>query len=784
MPSGTNNPDTQLLSHTRRLRAYDIKDVVNGIERSIGAFGINRSEVQDVRLLTATMWAVSLGFSEGRQRTVSKKVRSASQRTSVGLTNLIERATGIDVVQRVKAVKKGLMSEHAGVPVTSRDLTAVEDSTAYIVAGAQQFLEYLDNPDDGHEGLRAAIAELRGHLDGLPDDDTETLRMFGALDDEVNVDTIAEARDALVGLLQRLQSDEPPTPAQEVDPTSMGIVIPPTPNATRAPAFPPMADGSLNALVHKSMATRHRVNRNVIRVISDLHLGSSWHTPTNNAALLAVLHDMADPDTFVSTLIINGDIVERWLVPAEQEPPSTVEMMASPEIAPVVAAIKTVARNGVKIYYIPGNHDDDVTAADVVGVFGRAVHFVEGEDLVINGVRFTHGHHYDIVCRPYRYAEGGRPFAYYMSRCAASSGLDEGGATDGVRRLSANVTNRLFSQLLRVFTYRPAAHWAMVRMMTVSFQETDWEAIRHRPIHLPGDGSQVTVEAVMQQYMELMRNVRRDHGGVRAAAMARSSISGQYGHFLRRSPYLVEVFSHTHQPELRSYRRHKPRVPRTLPKEGEGAGWGPCLGNRKDGKAPRQLGTRVLYTNSGSFSAGRSSYVDIMVLPAKARLVESIPAHLLGLGNVRDRSAHTARVTSATPHVGGMRAFTSEAGRRIIGDDGSGRVGPTLLPYEVRVYRTAGDKGEFYLQKAKRVPYAADWTSRGIWATRHGNRFKPQDGERPASITGLDGRVAVPVTGTIRATERANLGINAACWDTLPIRQHPVVTEVRGANTV
>ena len=89
----------------------------------------------------------------------------------------------------------------------------------------------------------------------------------------------------------------------------------------------------------------------------------------------------------------------------------------------------------VKVYYIPGNHDFQITHDMVRNMFGENVKFVAEGKLVLviqtdHGqtytVRFEHGHHHDMF-NSADFLIKQRPIGYYVSRCQQSlsdCGLD------------------------------------------------------------------------------------------------------------------------------------------------------------------------------------------------------------------------------------------------------------------------------------------------------------------------------------------------------------------------
>lgn len=92
---------------------------------------------------------------------------------------------------------------------------------------------------------------------------------------------------------------------------------------------------------------------------------------------------------------------------------------------------KTMAENAeVKIFYVKGNHDHEITEQVVKELLGDDVIFIP-DKLILSiktndqpyYMRFEHGHAYDIF-NTYELTNDtlkGKPIGYYVSRCAQSS---------------------------------------------------------------------------------------------------------------------------------------------------------------------------------------------------------------------------------------------------------------------------------------------------------------------------------------------------------------------------
>ena len=138
------------------------------------------------------------------------------------------------------------------------------------------------------------------------------------------------------------------------------------------------------------------------------------------------------------TLILLGDVVEMWLEPMTLTPPTLQERVTKWKENATCHIFFSVVRkmaeeDGVKVFYIRGNHDHEMTAEAVEQLMGKKVEFIEGTLIyVINSddgqqyrMRFAHGHDWDLF-NTYSLTEpndplGGRPIGYYVTRAVATA---------------------------------------------------------------------------------------------------------------------------------------------------------------------------------------------------------------------------------------------------------------------------------------------------------------------------------------------------------------------------
>jgi len=105
-------------------------------------------------------------------------------------------------------------------------------------------------------------------------------------------------------------------------------------------------------------------NRNIMRVISDIHLVSHWfdRNSQQGIALAKIFSEMAEPKTFVHTLVLNGDIIETWSHSCHSTPKTVEEILDHDDVKWFSNMVKKIIQNGVRVIYIQGNHDSRLEA--------------------------------------------------------------------------------------------------------------------------------------------------------------------------------------------------------------------------------------------------------------------------------------------------------------------------------------------------------------------------------------------------------------------------------------
>jgi len=147
-----------------------------------------------------------------------------------------------------------------------------------------------------------------------------------------------------------------------------------------------------------------------IVIISDLHLGvddSFSETVKNKALLVDFLERLVVSN--IDELVIVGDLLDEWFVPLSYPPITDLEAFftkVADNNASIMAAFEKVIQSGVKVFYVPGNHDLLLEAETLSKLIPGIIQArdVDGLGKYRTGERYEivieHGHRYDSFCSP------------------------------------------------------------------------------------------------------------------------------------------------------------------------------------------------------------------------------------------------------------------------------------------------------------------------------------------------------------------------------------------------
>lgn len=170
----------------------------------------------------------------------------------------------------------------------------------------------------------------------------------------------------------------------------------------------PAADNS-NPLVNGSN------KRDMIVVISDLHLGANldYAETKNNLAPLEHFLGKVRASKNVSELVIAGDLLDEWFVPANvntyngKDQSDFVQRIAIANKGVFDAFNRIIQDGNILVTYVPGNHDLTITAANVASIL-PGIHQARDEMQGLGTyspashpeIAIEHGHRYNFFCAP------------------------------------------------------------------------------------------------------------------------------------------------------------------------------------------------------------------------------------------------------------------------------------------------------------------------------------------------------------------------------------------------
>ncbi|MDP4175042.1 MAG: metallophosphoesterase [Bacteroidota bacterium] len=155
--------------------------------------------------------------------------------------------------------------------------------------------------------------------------------------------------------------------------------------------------------------------RDMIVVISDLHLGANlaYAEINKNLAPLENLLSKVRASKNVKELVIAGDLIDEWFVPANLDTyngkgqSDYVQRIAATNKGVLDAFNRIIQDGNILVTYVPGNHDLTITAANIASILpginqardnvqGLGAYSPAGHPEMI----IEHGHRYNFFCAP------------------------------------------------------------------------------------------------------------------------------------------------------------------------------------------------------------------------------------------------------------------------------------------------------------------------------------------------------------------------------------------------
>ena len=156
--------------------------------------------------------------------------------------------------------------------------------------------------------------------------------------------------------------------------------------------------------------------RNLVVVISDIHLGANLAYAEINSNLepLKCFLEEIRVSRSVKELVINGDFLDEWFIPATVNPyngngqSDFVDRIANANRSVVDKINQIIQERKILVTYVPGNHDLTITEENVNRIFpginqsrdddaqGLGTYSPAG----LPAVAIEHGHRYNFICSP------------------------------------------------------------------------------------------------------------------------------------------------------------------------------------------------------------------------------------------------------------------------------------------------------------------------------------------------------------------------------------------------
>ena len=151
--------------------------------------------------------------------------------------------------------------------------------------------------------------------------------------------------------------------------------------------------------------------RNKIVVISDIHIGidDSYAEMVKNRPLLIEFLQRLQSTTDVRELVIGGDFLDEWFIPVYYPSYTDVNQFYKDVIANnqgVIDELNNVIKSGIKLVYIPGNHDMTQDNDVLQEAIPKIVQVRDAKGLGTyytgdrNEIAIEHGHRYDVFSAP------------------------------------------------------------------------------------------------------------------------------------------------------------------------------------------------------------------------------------------------------------------------------------------------------------------------------------------------------------------------------------------------
>jgi UDP-2,3-diacylglucosamine pyrophosphatase LpxH len=303
-------------------------------------------------------------------------------------------------------------------------------------------------------------------------------------------------------------------------------------------------------------------------VISDIHIGTNYPTCWYQASvhepmLIRVLEWVIQNSVNIKELVILGDLFDFWTYPPEVQPPTIDDILqANPNIFGPQGKLGQVldALSG-RVIYLCGNHDMNVTQADLSKIVSPGGHTVQkGEDLYLDpknfGVYYTHGHLTTLFNAPdtVNTQFGGIPLGHFVTRAVAHMVQQKlkPGQTAADLPSQGSPYDTDLSSFFTALTH--GVMYPSIANMFLDYIIKTTQIDPNTPVTM-ADGSKVAIGSVGQIYGNLWTQWVGRYGYIYTYKALMADYDGSYmGWFAQKLAYesnaMLTVMGHTHSPKL------------------------------------------------------------------------------------------------------------------------------------------------------------------------------------------------------------------------------------------
>lgn len=349
--------------------------------------------------------------------------------------------------------------------------------------------------------------------------------------------------------------------------TPLGSIVtwPSKPNkkvpVKREPRYDQSQDGLEEVITVREMINPNDPVKNLIISMSDLHLDSIW-CHKEGQRIVKFINDLTKiSKTCLHTLVLLGDTLEMWLERVNVTPKTISERIKewqSNETCRVLfdSVRKMTEEDGVKVFYLRGNHDHEMDPETVKILMGEKVEFIGGtliyviksDDGQTYRIRFAHGHDWDIF-NTYSLAHpkdplGGRPFGYYVTRAVATAHALESETEVVLMQIVSELLSKLKCHLSSSFIMEILSQSCVQEKFSRSMMERALGRSISEDEYIRLDNDKGIKMANVFKYPFFKRAIDK-FGASRTFSMLKGSM-GQFGDFLSRCEEDVVVLAHTH----------------------------------------------------------------------------------------------------------------------------------------------------------------------------------------------------------------------------------------------